>query len=280
MRRIFVIGIGVGDPDHMTIQAIKALNQVDVFFIPDKGAEKAALRNLRTAICERFIEHADYRTIDIEIPQRASAGDYLAGVDQWHGRLADIYGRRFEHELEEDEIGAVLVWGDPAIYDSTLRIIERVRAKGLALHIEVIPGISSVQVLAAKHRIALNQVGESVLLTTGRKLAGGFPGEFGSVVVLLDGTQTFASLAEPDLDIFWGAYLGTGDEILISGKLADVKDEIEAVRRRAREQHGWIMDTYLLRKSDPPPVMKPRRRCHDGNQIVRRHGGGHDGERT
>jgi precorrin-6A synthase len=251
MRKIFVIGIGVGDPDHMTIQAIKALNQVDVFFIPDKGAEKAALRNLRTRICERFIENTNYRTIDIDVPPRASAGDYLAGVDEWHRRLADIYGRRFEQELEEDEIGGVLVWGDPAIYDSTLRIIERVRAKGLALHIEVIPGISSVQVLAAKHRIALNQVGESVLLTTGRKLAGGFPSEFGSVVVLLDGAQIFAGFAEPDLDIFWGAYLGTGDEILISGKLADVKDEIEAVRRRAREQHGWIMDTYLLRKSDP-----------------------------
>src|ERR1700724_4276719 len=205
MRKIFIIGIGVGDPDHMTIQAITALNQVDVFFIPDKGAEKAAWRNLRTAICERLIEHADYRTIDIEIPQRASAGDYLAGVDEWHGRLADIYGRCFEHELEEDEVGAVLGWGDPAIYDSTLRIIERVRARGLALHREAVPGISSVQVLAAKHRITLNQIGESVLFTTGRKLAGGFPGEVGSVVVLLCGAQTFACLAEPDLQIFWGA---------------------------------------------------------------------------
>jgi precorrin-6A synthase len=251
MRKIFVIGIGVGDPDQMTIQAIKALNQVDVFFIPDKGAEKAALRDLRTTICERFIENADYRTIDVHIPQRATAGDYLAGVDEWHGRLADIYGRLFQHELEEDEVGGILVWGDPAIYDSTLRILERVRAKGLALDFQVIPGISSVQVLAAKHRIALNQIGESVLLTTGRKLADGFPSEFGSVVVLLDGAQAFSSLADQDLDIFWGAYLGTEDEILLSGKLADVKDEIEAVRRRAREQHGWIMDSYLLRKSDP-----------------------------
>lgn len=251
MRKIFVIGIGVGDPDHVTIQAIKALNQVDVFFVPDKGAEKAALRDLRTAICERFIENEDYRTIGVEIPQRATAGDYLANVDEWHSRLADIYGRLFEHELEENEVGALLVWGDPAIYDSTLRIIERVRAKGLALDFHVIPGISSVQVLAAKHRIALNRIGESVLLTTGRKLADGFPGEFGNVVVLLDGAQTFASLTEPDLDIFWGAYLGTEDEILLSGKLADVKDEIETVRKHAREQHGWIMDTYLLRKSDP-----------------------------
>jgi len=251
MRRIFVIGIGVGDPDYMTIQAIKVLNQVDVFFIPDKGAEKAALRELRTAICERFIEKADYRIVDVDVPLRASAGDYLAGVDEWHGSLADIYGGLFERELEESEVGAVLVWGDPAIYDSTLRIIERVRAKGLALDFQVIPGISSVQVLAAKHRITLNQIGESVLLTTGRKLASGFPGEIGSVVVLLDGAQTFAHLMQADLDIFWGAYLGTEDEILLSGKLADVKDEIAAVRERARRQHGWIMDTYLLRKSDP-----------------------------
>jgi precorrin-6A synthase len=250
MRKIFVIGIGVGDPDHVTIQAIKALNEVDVFFIPDKGTEKAALRDLRTTICECFIEKADYRTIDVDIPQRATAGDYLADVDQWHRDLADIYGRLFEYELEEDEVGGILVWGDPAIYDSTLRILERVRAKGLALEFQVIPGISSVQVLAAKHRIALNRIGESVLLTTGRKLADGFPGEFGSVVVLIDGAQTFARLAEPDLDIFWGAYLGTEDEILLSGKLVDVKDEIEAVRQRARLQHGWIMDTYLLRKSD------------------------------
>lgn len=251
MRRIFVIGIGVGDPDHMTMQAIKALNQVDVFFIPDKGTEKAALRDLRTTICQRFIEGADYRTVDVVIPARATAGDYLDGVDEWHGRLAAIYGGLFARELDENEVGALLVWGDPAIYDSTLRIIERLRAKGLALEFEVIPGISAVQVLAAKHRIALSQIGESVLLTTGRKLAGGFPVEAGSVVVLLDGAQTFATLTEPDLEIFWGAYLGTEHEILRSGRLAEVKDEIEAVRKRARERHGWIMDTYLLRKSAP-----------------------------
>ncbi len=71
------------------------------------------------------------------------------------------------------------------------------------------------------------------------------------MVVLLDGAQAFATLAEPDLEIFWGAYLGTEHEILRSGKLAEVRDEIEAVRKRARDRHGWIMDTYLLRKSDP-----------------------------
>src|SRR5260370_40293030 len=139
MRKIFVIGIGVGDPDQVTIQAVKALNQVDVFFIPDKGTEKAALRDLRTTICERFIENADYRTIDVDIPQRATGGDYLAGVAQWPGRPADIYGRLFEQELEESEDGRILGWGDPAIYDSTLRILESRRAQGLAPDFQGLP---------------------------------------------------------------------------------------------------------------------------------------------
>jgi precorrin-6A synthase len=250
MRKILVIGIGVGDPDHMTMQAIRALNQASVFFIPDKGTEKSALRELRTAICERFIEKPGYRTVAVDVPQRDASGDYLAGVDEWHGRLAEIYGALFQRELGDNETGALLVWGDPAIYDSTLRIIERMREKGLALEFQVIPGISSVQVLAAKHRIALNQIGENVLLTTGRKLAEGFPEDAGSVVVLLDGVQAFADLADQHLEIFWGAYLGTEHEILRAGKLAEVRDEIVAVRKQAREKHGWIMDVYLLRRPD------------------------------
>lgn len=250
MRKIFVIGIGVGDPNHMTIEAIEALRQIDVFFLPDKGTEKAALRELRKTICERFIEGADYRMLEVEIPQRSTAGDYLADVDAWHGRLADIYAGQFERELGENQIGGLLVWGDPAIYDSTIRIIERVRSTGLALDFRVIPGISSFQILAAKHRIPLNRIGEAVLLTTGRKLAAGFPDEADNVVVMLDGMQAFAKL-DGDLEIFWGAYLGTEQEILLVGRLADVRDEIVAARQRARERHGWIMDTYLLRRPSP-----------------------------
>jgi precorrin-6A synthase len=248
MRKIFVIGIGVGDPSHMTIEAIEALNQVDAFFLPDKGTEKAALRELRETICERFIENADYRRVEVEVPRRSTEGDYLANVDEWHGRLAGIYGELFERELTENEVGGLLVWGDPAIYDSTMRIIGRVRSTGLALDFQVIPGITSFQVLAAKHRIPLNQIGEAVLLTTGRRLADSFPDQADNAVVMLDGTQAFAALDDDNLEIFWGAYLGMEHEILLAGRLADIKNQILAVRQQARARHGWIMDTYLLRK--------------------------------
>ena len=52
-----------------------------------------------------------------------------------------------------------------------------------------------------------------------------------------------------DPDIYWGAYLGTDEEILVAGKLRDRIDEIERIRQTKRAEQGWIMDTYLLRRS-------------------------------
>jgi precorrin-6A synthase len=254
MRKVLIIGIGAGNPDFITVQAINALNKVDVFFIPDKGMEKAALQKLRTDICERFIKDRRYRLVDVTPPPRdRQPPDYHAAVEDWHARIEEQYRGLLMEELGEEQCGGFLVWGDPTLYDSTLRIIERINANGFALEYEVIPGISSVQALAAKHRVPLNRIGETVTITTGRKLAEGFPDNADGVVVLLDGDQAFSRLGGEDLDIFWGAYLGTDDEILIAGKLSEVIEEIQTVRARARKQNGWIMDTYLLRGSTRNP---------------------------
>lgn len=253
MRRILIIGIGAGNPDYLTVQAIKALNQADVIFIPDKGSEKADLRTLRTEICDRFIEDKTYRTVDFRTPRRAEAGaDYRASVDDWHAAMAAAYERLLVEELSENECGAFLVWGDPTLYDSTLRIIEALRSKGLSLDYQVVPGITAMQALAAQHRIALNRIGEPVLITTGRKIAAGFPSDLGDVVVMLDGDTAFMRLDPADLAIYWGAYVGTEHEILVSGKLSEVMHDIQRIRTNARAEHGWIMDTYLLRKAEKP----------------------------
>jgi precorrin-6A synthase len=253
MRKILIIGIGPGNPDYLTVQAIEALNRVDVFIIPDKGEEKADLQKLRLEICERYIKDKTYRLVDFKTPPRAKTSggrDYKGAVDDWHARIERGYEQLFAQEVGEDECAGFLVWGDPALYDSTLRIIERIRARGaVAFDYEVIPGISSIQVLAARHRVALNRIGESVRITTGRKLAEEFVGDEGSVVVMLDGEQAFKKVENADVDIYWGAYVGTADEILVAGRLADVAAEIEAARARARRRKGWIMDTYLLRTS-------------------------------
>lgn len=249
MRKIFVIGIGAGNPDYMTVQAIGALNKVDVFIIPDKGSEKAALRQLRLEICARFIKDRSYRLIESPVPRRQDDGDYETNVADWHTAIEAGYMRLLRDEVAEHECAGFLVWGDPAFYDSTLRILESLRAKAeFPFDYEVIPGISAIQALAARHRVPLNRVGEPIHITTGRKLKESDPAGGESVVVMLDGGQSFQRLSG-EVEICWGAYLGTAKEVLISGKLSEVADEIAAVRAECRVRNGWIMDTYLLRRS-------------------------------
>jgi precorrin-6A synthase len=153
--------------------------------------------------------------------------------------------------MAEGECGAFLVWGDPALYDSTIRILDAIVARGaVEIDFEVIPGISSVQALAARHRIPLNRIGGPVEITTGRRLTEGFPEHADSVVVMLDANDTYRQVAAEGLDIWWGAYVGTPDEILICGRLEDVAEEIARARAEARAAKGWIMDSYLLRKRE------------------------------
>jgi precorrin-6A synthase len=252
MKTILIIGIGAGDPDYITMQAVKALNRVDVFFLMDKGTEKSKLIALRKEICRRFIQGDDYRFVDATSPEwDRKSGDYLSTVDDLNRDKQAVFEHLIASEMKDGECSAFLVWGDPTLYDSTIRIIETIAASGRhELDYEVIPGISSVQALAAKHKTTLNRIGQSIEITTGRRIAEGFPKNIDSVVVMLDGDNSFKRFADQDIDIYWGAYIGTPDEILVSGKLKDVVGDIERIRADARRENGWIMDTYLMRRGD------------------------------
>jgi len=255
MRKLLVIGIGAGNPDHMTVQAISGLNRADVLFIPDKGAKKNDLAELRRQICDRFVTNPKSRRVEFDVPVRAEpAPSYRSTVDDWHEAIAAIYEDLIRDEIAQNGCGAFLIWGDPSLYDSALRILDRVRLRGnVAFELEVIPGITAVQALAASHAMALNRIGDSVLITTGRRLTQeGLANNAGSTVVMLDGKCAFNTLDDKDVVIHWGAYLGTKDEIILSGRISDVGAEIEKVRDEARRQKGWIMDTYLLRKPGEP----------------------------
>lgn len=253
MRTLLVIGIGAGDPEHVTVQAIRALNQADVFFVIEKGQETEELVRLRREICERYIEGSAYRIVPVPDPPRdRTAPAYRSAVEDWRRRRAEVWERSIRDELDEDGCGAFLVWGDPSLYDSTLGVIDQILARDtVAFEHEVVPGISSVHALTARHRTPLNRVAGAVQITTGRRLAQGFPEGVDDVIVMLDGDCSFKQIADEGIEIYWGAYLGTEDEILVSGPLREVAGEIERLRREARERKGWIMDAYLLRRTTP-----------------------------
>ncbi len=255
MRRVLVIGIGAGDPEHVTAQAARALNEVDVFFVVSKGSDTEDLVAARRTVLERFVADPAYRIVDLPDPPRdRSAAAYGAAVDDWRARRAQLWGAAVRDELGEAETGGFIVWGDPSLYDSTIDVLERVSARGeVELDYEVIPGISSVHALTARHRIPLNRVGGAVQITTGSRLArDGWPDGVDDLVVMLDADCSFGAIEPARVEIYWGAYLGTPDELLVAGPLAEVADDIRRVRAEARERKGWIMDTYVLRRSRAP----------------------------
>ncbi len=242
-----LIGIGTGNPAHMTLQAIRAMNAQDLILIPRKGAGKADLAELRQAICDEMLTNAATRIVEFELPVRDEAtADYRQRVDDWHDAIALAWQEAIGGQGHKAQKVALLVWGDPSLYDSTLRIAARLDP---APTLEVIPGITSLQALTAAHAIPINEIGAPFTVTTGRRLRDeGWPKGVDTIAVMLDGTCAFQTLPPEGFHIWWGGYVGMKEQIICEGPLGQVRDKIIAMRANARENHGWIMDIYVLRK--------------------------------
>lgn len=246
MISLSLIGIGTGNPDHVTLQGVKALNAADLILIPLKGAEKDDLAGLRREICAGLLSNPDTAIAEFQLPVRdADNPSYRDGVDDWHDAIANSWARAIAAHPDARRV-ALLIWGDPSLYDSALRIAQRLSP---VPDIEVVPGITAIQALTAAHAIPFNQIGAPVVVTTGRQLRDhGFPADADSAVVMLDGQCSFDGLPGEDFDIWWGAYVGMARQILHAGRLGQVAAAIKASRDRARAEHGWVMDIYLLRR--------------------------------
>lgn len=243
---ILLIGIGTGNPEHLTLQAIRALNRADLVLVPDKGADKADLAELRRAICAEVVTNPATRIAGFAMPVRDPANpSYLARVADWHDAIAACWAQAIAAHPGVRTV-ALMVWGDPALYDSSLRIAARL---GREVRVTVVPGLMSPQVLAAAHGIALNEVGAPFMVTTGRNLReGGWPAGVATLVVMLDGDCAFEVLDPEGVTIWWGARLGMAGEAIDHGPLAEAGPRIRAARAALRAAHGWVMDIYLLRR--------------------------------
>ena len=248
MRRIRVIGIGSGGLDQLTVEAVRVMNEVDFFVVTDKVKKDGSPDPLVAARAELLARHVDHepKVVVVTDPERdRQPADYEAAVTDWHEARAEAWEKAL---LENDGDAGFLVWGDPAFYDSTIRVIERVLERGtVQADMDVLPGISSLQVLAARHRIVLHDVGRPVLVTTGRRLRDALEAGQDNLVVMLNRSLEPLDGLD-DWQIWWGANLTTPEEKLVAGRVADVLPAIEAARTAVKESAGWVMDVYLLRR--------------------------------
>jgi len=239
--RVRILGVGMG-LQHVTPEVADALRTCDYVLAADKGDDDGLLA-ARRAVAEAY----GVELVAVRDPERdrADPADYPAAVRDWHEARVAAYERVL---LERGGNAAFLVWGDPSLYDSTIRVVGQL-ADRLPINYDVLPGISAPQLLAARHRIVLHPVGTPVHVTTARRLHEAVAAGQTNLVVMLTGALAPADQLAglDDWSVWWGANLGTDSEELVSGRVGDVLADLDAARARAKRAAGWVMDVLLLR---------------------------------
>ena len=247
-RRVSVVGIGSGGLDQVTVEVVRTLRATDYAL----AARKRPGDPLFTRRIELLGRHAPgLELVGVTDPERdrsssstSTHSGYREVVLDWHEARALAWEQVL---VERPGNVAIPVWGDPAFYDSTLRILDRIVERGrLDLDVQVLPGISALQVLAARHGLVLHEIGGTITVTTGRRLREVVDAGADNVVVMLNSDLPLDDLV--DWHIWWGANLGDTGEALVEGRVGDVLAALREERARLRTEHGWVMDVYLLRR--------------------------------
>jgi precorrin-6A synthase len=238
VRRLRVLGVGMG-PQHVTPEVAAALRSVDYVVAAQKSTDDPLL-DVRRELCAAH----GVELVAVPDPERDrdAPRDYPQAVADWHEARVAAYEQVL---AERPGDVAFLVWGDPSLYDSTIRIVEAL-SRRVELDYDVLPGISAPQLLAARHRIVLHEVGRPLHVTTGRLLREAVDAGLDNIAVLLNSRLELDGLE--DWQIWWGANLGTSDEVLVAGVVGEVLGDIEKARVAVKGAAGWVMDVYLLRK--------------------------------
>ena len=246
VKKVYLIGMGPGNLKYLTLEAVDLIKRLPLFLIPLKSSKKTYLTEKRKEILYKIRKDRNFKIVEIPFPERKRSFQYKEAVTSWRRKKAEILIKVLQKESTE-EVGFI-IWGDPSIYDGHIEIFKDVQ-KQIPIEFEIIPGISAFQILSAKHKIPLTKIAGSLLFTTPRGLKK-FSEIKENTVVFLDNYESYRKFNQKDLKIYWGAYLGTEKEVLLSGRLSEIKEKIIELRRKLRKENGWIMEIYFLLPED------------------------------
>lgn len=154
MSTLYVIGIGPGDPELLTLKAVRLIKGVPVIFVP-KGKEDGT--SLALSIVEEVVELDRKKIIELHFPMVKTVGSHGLS-DKWD-RLADEMVQTLR-----DYDAAFLTLGDPCFYSTFFYLYDRLLKLSPSLRIEIIPGVSSINASAARAGIALGLAGERIAI--------------------------------------------------------------------------------------------------------------------
>ncbi len=243
IKKLYLIGIGPGDPKYLTLEAKALIESLNLFLIPEKKGRKEELAQKRIEIIKFVKGERPFQCVYLPFPERERGLNYKEKVKEWRKKKGEILKEALL-KVEEEEAG-FLIWGDPTLYDGHIEIVKEV-ARELRISFEVIPGLSSFQVLGAKIKTSLTDLSTPLTFHTPRTLRKLKDIEH-PVIVFLDNYETFNLFKDKAIEIYWGAYVGQREEKYILGKLSDTINVIKTLRKNLKEEKGYLMEIYLLK---------------------------------
>ncbi len=152
---LYGIGVGPGDPELITMKAVKILKKVDVIFAAasSKNQHSQAVNIAKSHIPE---------TTEIEMLPFPMTQDKSVAQKAW-----DEHARNIIALLEQGQDAAFVTLGDSMIYATYGYILQSVQRLAPHLNIVSIPGVTSFQAAAACLNRTLVEGEESLLLLSG-----------------------------------------------------------------------------------------------------------------
>jgi precorrin-2/cobalt-factor-2 C20-methyltransferase len=159
--KLYVVGVGPGDPELLTLKAVRILKAVPCIFVP-KGREEGS--SLALSVIEGALDLEGKEIVEIHFPmhktkKRQEGGDAEAEELnlKWKQAAAALYDR-----LSTGGDAAFVTIGDPTIYSTFFYLCDGLRLVDPSLSIEIIPGVSSINASASRAGISLGLGDESI----------------------------------------------------------------------------------------------------------------------
>ncbi len=145
---LYGVGVGPGDPELVTVKAVRLLKQADIVAVPDKGTgEKTALQIVKDYVDE---EKVQYFPTPMIRDQQALQHNYESQAD----RICAF--------LDQGKTVVFITLGDPTVYSTYYYIHKIVESRGYEA--ELIPGVPSFCAVAARLGISLCERSERLLI--------------------------------------------------------------------------------------------------------------------
>lgn len=140
--KLYGIGVGPGDPELLTLKALRIIKESQVIAVPGQKAEESMAYKIVLPVCKELKEK------ELAVVSMPMTKD-IKKLEESHDQGAN----QIEKLLKEGKQVAFLTLGDPTVYSTYLYIHEKIQQRGYET--EIISGITSFCAVAARLKTGL-----------------------------------------------------------------------------------------------------------------------------